>query len=129
MKFTSESSDAMSEKGKNLFESHNNKEKIGNLSNDDDVKNENVGNFNNDVPDANDTDTDKIKNIARKQNDKKDLGLSSNQKEEIGFKAKAVLDWGRVLFLREVGFKATLCYYVDKTVSPENVCLVATKLK
>ncbi|KAJ2941120.1 hypothetical protein O0L34_g10356 [Tuta absoluta] len=48
-------------------------------------------------------------------------------REEVGRRAKALLDWGRVLYLREKGFETHLCYYVPSAVSPENVCIVATK--
>ncbi|CAH0591725.1 unnamed protein product [Chrysodeixis includens] len=44
-----------------------------------------------------------------------------------GRRAKRVLDWARVLFLRERGFTATLCRFVPSAVSPENICIVASK--
>lgn len=57
----------------------------------------------------------------------KHLGLSMKQREDIGFKAKAILDWGRLLYLRGKNFDTNLCFYVDKALSPENVCIVAKK--
>lgn len=44
-----------------------------------------------------------------------------------GRRAKRVLDWARVQFLRERGFSATLCRFVPSGVSPENICIVASK--
>ncbi|XP_075982064.1 tRNA:m(4)X modification enzyme TRM13 homolog [Anticarsia gemmatalis] len=54
--------------------------------------------------------------------------LSTEQRAEVGRRAKHLLDWGRVLHLRARGFDARLCYYVPSTVSLENVCIVAKKL-
>ncbi len=45
---------------------------------------------------------------------------------EIGFKCKRLIDYGRVLFLREQGYNASLYYYVDRDVTLENCLLVAT---
>lgn len=53
--------------------------------------------------------------------------LPINVREEIGRRAKALIDYGRVLYLREKGFEARLCYYVPTTESLENVCIVAKK--
>lgn len=57
----------------------------------------------------------------------KNLGLSQQEREVVGRRAKALLDWGRVLYLRGHGFDARLVYYVTTGVSLENVCIVATK--
>ncbi|KAI5631169.1 methyltransferase TRM13 domain-containing protein [Phthorimaea operculella] len=57
---------------------------------------------------------------------KRNIG-DAKWREEIGRRAKAFLDWGRVLYLREKGFETNLCYYVPSSVSLENVCIVATK--
>ncbi|KAG6448492.1 hypothetical protein O3G_MSEX005517 [Manduca sexta] len=54
--------------------------------------------------------------------------LTKEYKEQVGRKAKALLDWGRVLYLREKGFEAKLLYYVPTSVSLENVCIVAKKV-
>ncbi|KAJ0172458.1 hypothetical protein K1T71_011597 [Dendrolimus kikuchii] len=54
--------------------------------------------------------------------------LSQEYREAVGRKAKALLDWGRVLYLRDRGFDARLCYYVPTKVSLENVCIVAKKV-
>ncbi|XP_034836362.1 tRNA:m(4)X modification enzyme TRM13 homolog [Maniola hyperantus] len=58
----------------------------------------------------------------------KKLDLSREQRELVGRRAKALLDWGRTLYLRECGFDARLVYYVPPGVSLENVCIVATKV-
>lgn len=57
----------------------------------------------------------------------RDLNLSQVQREEIGKRAKILLDWGRASYLKECGFDARLVYYVPSTVSLENVCIVAKK--
>ncbi|CAK1588846.1 unnamed protein product [Parnassius mnemosyne] len=58
---------------------------------------------------------------------KKSVNLDQKSKELVGRRAKALLDWGRVLFLRKHGFVAHLCYFVPQVVSLENICIVATK--
>ncbi|XP_038219039.1 tRNA:m(4)X modification enzyme TRM13 homolog isoform X2 [Zerene cesonia] len=58
----------------------------------------------------------------------KALGLSRDAREEVGRRAKALLDWGRVLYLRGCGFDARLAYYVHNSVSLENVCIIAKKI-
>lgn len=57
----------------------------------------------------------------------RNLNLSQVQREQIGKRAKILLDWGRALYLKECGFDARLVYYVPSTVSLENVCIVAKK--
>lgn len=50
-----------------------------------------------------------------------------NEREFVGRKAKTLLNWGRLLFLRNVGFHAELFYYVSTDISLENMCIVATR--
>lgn len=50
------------------------------------------------------------------------------EKEEIGWKCKRLLDYARVQFMNDHGFDAKLCYYIDKSVTLENVCIIG-KLK
>ncbi|CAB3246955.1 unnamed protein product [Arctia plantaginis] len=57
------------------------------------------------------------------------LVLGQEYREKVGRRAKQLLDWGRVLYLRDCGFDARLCYFVPTTVSPENVCIVAKKCR
>ncbi|XP_068622970.1 tRNA:m(4)X modification enzyme TRM13 homolog [Battus philenor] len=55
------------------------------------------------------------------------VNLDMKSKEAVGRRAKALIDWGRVMFLRNRGFEAKLCYFVPQAVSPENVCIVASR--
>lgn len=48
---------------------------------------------------------------------------------EIGWKCKRLLDHARVEFLRKNGFEANLSFYVEKSRTPENVCIVGVKKK
>lgn len=50
-----------------------------------------------------------------------------DERELIGRKAKTLLNWGRLSFLRSIGFQAELFYYTTAEVSPENMCIVATR--
>ncbi|CAH2979994.1 unnamed protein product [Chilo suppressalis] len=61
-------------------------------------------------------------------NEETKLELTGEEKAEIGRRGKALVDWARVLALRDAGFDARLYYFVPLTVSPENLCIVATKL-
>lgn len=74
-----------------------------------------------------DTSGSKDHSKARELGPKEEI-LTQEFREEVGRKAKALLDWGRVLYLREKGFEARLCYYVPASVSLENVCIVAKKV-
>jgi tRNA:m4X modification enzyme len=47
-------------------------------------------------------------------------------REHIGLLCKQLIDSGRVWYLRKHGMKANLVHYVDRSVSLENVLLVAT---
>ncbi|KAJ3122132.1 hypothetical protein HK098_003111 [Nowakowskiella sp. JEL0407] len=64
-------------------------------------------------------------------NDKEDgehwSKLSYEDREEFGFKCKRILDYGRILYLREHGFEVRLVYYAERRVSLENCALVAFK--
>lgn len=53
------------------------------------------------------------------------LSLSAKYREEVGRKAKQVLDYCRTQYLREQGFQANLVLYVTEESTPENVALVA----
>ncbi|XP_045474173.1 tRNA:m(4)X modification enzyme TRM13 homolog [Harmonia axyridis] len=54
------------------------------------------------------------------------LGLSVQEKEQIGLKCKNLMNWGRLQFIKDIGFNCALHYYVKCEVTPENVCIVAT---
>lgn len=52
-----------------------------------------------------------------------------NEREVVGRRAKALLNWGRLVFLESVGFQAELLYYISTDVSLENMCIVATRAR
>jgi tRNA:m4X modification enzyme len=53
------------------------------------------------------------------------LGFSESESEEIGRRSKRLIDAGRVWYLKQFGMDASLYYYVDPSVSLENVALIA----
>ncbi|XP_016918188.2 tRNA:m(4)X modification enzyme TRM13 homolog [Apis cerana] len=53
--------------------------------------------------------------------------LTSNEKENIGRKVKSILNWGRLEYLKNVGFQSNLIYYTTSDVSLENMCIITTK--
>lgn len=55
------------------------------------------------------------------------MPLDSAEKELLGQKAKAVLEFGRVTELRKFGYDVSLCRYVERAVSPENLLIVGKK--
>ncbi|KZC08352.1 tRNA guanosine-2'-O-methyltransferase TRM13 like protein, partial [Dufourea novaeangliae] len=74
----------------------------------------------------------KIASDQSRQNDAKDTrsgtkSLTSIEKENIGHKVKSLLNWGRLEFLKSVGFQSNLIYYTTTDVSLENMCIIATK--
>jgi tRNA:m4X modification enzyme len=59
-----------------------------------------------------------------KRNEIVENGDMRKEKEEIGWKCKRLLDYARVQFLNQRGFDANLSFYVDKSQTLENVCIV-----
>ncbi|GJQ73071.1 hypothetical protein Trydic_g1701 [Trypoxylus dichotomus] len=55
----------------------------------------------------------------------KQIGLNRQEKEMVGKKCKALLNYGRLKYLESIGFKCELCFYVSPSVSLENLCIVA----
>lgn len=55
------------------------------------------------------------------------LNLPRETREEIGLKCKRLMDQGRVEYLTSLGFKSELVYYVQTSITLENVCLLAWK--
>ena len=56
------------------------------------------------------------------------LGLSEEEREDIGRQTKRVLDLGRVRHLETVAdLSVDLLYYVDRDVSLENALLLCTR--
>lgn len=51
--------------------------------------------------------------------------FSMEQQEQIGLKAKRLVDWGRIEYLREHGFHADLRVYAPKNITLENIALIA----
>ncbi|XP_063874980.1 tRNA:m(4)X modification enzyme TRM13 homolog isoform X2 [Scylla paramamosain] len=56
------------------------------------------------------------------------LNLSAQHREEIGRKAKQVLDYGRMQYMCEQGFECSLVQYVARDTTPENVALIASRV-
>ncbi|XP_022701024.1 tRNA:m(4)X modification enzyme TRM13 homolog isoform X2 [Varroa jacobsoni] len=54
------------------------------------------------------------------------MGLSSDRRTEIGYKVKAILDEGRLKYLRSVGMIADRVNFISKIYTPENFAIVAT---
>ncbi|XP_012285163.1 tRNA:m(4)X modification enzyme TRM13 homolog [Orussus abietinus] len=50
-----------------------------------------------------------------------------NDREDIGRRVKILLNWGRLEYLKTLGFHCQLLYYVPTDVSLENMCIIATK--
>lgn len=48
------------------------------------------------------------------------------EQEQIGLKSKRLLDWGRIEYLRENQFDAHLKVYASKSITLENIALIAT---
>lgn len=57
----------------------------------------------------------------------KNIGLSRQEKEIVGKKCKTLLNYGRLKYLEDNGFKCELNFYVNSDVSLENLCIVAYK--
>lgn len=55
--------------------------------------------------------------------------LSLAERERIGFMCKRVIDYARLVYLRQNGYEAELSYYVPKDVTLENVVLLARRIK
>ncbi|XP_029035241.1 tRNA:m(4)X modification enzyme TRM13 homolog isoform X2 [Osmia bicornis bicornis] len=73
-----------------------------------------------------------LSNITKTSNNSKDTRtntrtLTSSERENIGRKVKALLNWGRLEYLKSVGFQSNLIYYTTTDVSLENMCIVATR--
>ncbi|KAI9094378.1 methyltransferase TRM13-domain-containing protein [Phlyctochytrium arcticum] len=54
-------------------------------------------------------------------------GLSFTDRETLGFQCKRILDYGRLDYVRNMGFEADLLYYVGRDKSLENLALVARR--
>jgi tRNA:m4X modification enzyme len=54
--------------------------------------------------------------------------FSIEHQEQIGLKAKRILDWGRIEYLNKNGFNAHLKVYASKNITLENIALIATPI-
>ncbi|XP_055629280.1 tRNA:m(4)X modification enzyme TRM13 homolog [Toxorhynchites rutilus septentrionalis] len=57
-------------------------------------------------------------------NDGVKYGLTRVQREDVGKRCKRVLDWGRIKYLEQNGFSASLKFYAKSEITLENVCLI-----
>lgn len=48
---------------------------------------------------------------------------------ELGLKARRLLEEGRLRYLRDRGFEAKLVRYVDGGVTPDNLAIVAVRVR
>lgn len=77
--------------------------------------------------------TSRLKKASTEKREQEDLnndrykrfGLSHEDRKTIGRKCKMIINQGRLKYLEEHGFDAKLVYYVETSVSPENVCVIA----
>jgi tRNA:m4X modification enzyme len=51
------------------------------------------------------------------------------ERESIGRKSKALLNWGRLEYLKSYGFNCRLVHYTDRDTTLENTCIIATYSK
>lgn len=56
-----------------------------------------------------------------------EYNLNREEKEEVGRRCKSIINWGRLIYLKKLNFKCFLHYYVEKSISLENVCIVFMK--
>ncbi|ODV71410.1 tRNA:m4X modification enzyme [Cyberlindnera jadinii NRRL Y-1542] len=55
-------------------------------------------------------------------------GLTIGEREQLGLRARRIIDESRRYVLQSSGFTVKLCHYVTSDVSLENTCMVVTKL-
>jgi len=55
--------------------------------------------------------------------------FSIQDRIELGFMCKRIIDYGRILYLQQQNFDANLVYYCDRDITPENCLLVCTSKK
>lgn len=53
--------------------------------------------------------------------------LPPEMKSQLGFKCKRLIEFGRVEYLQELGYNASLSYFVDTSATPENCLLSAVR--
>mmetsp|Transcript_10370 Transcript_10370/g.19878 ORF Transcript_10370/g.19878 Transcript_10370/m.19878 type:complete len:97 (-) Transcript_10370:166-456(-) len=55
--------------------------------------------------------------------------FSQREKKEIGAMCKRMIDYGRIAFLRRLGFNCTLIRYVPANVTTENILLCGQRAR
>ena len=55
------------------------------------------------------------------------FNFSANEKLQIGLKCKLLIDYSRLLYLQQLGFKTRLLHYIDSKVTRENTLLIFHK--
>uniref|UniRef100_A0A1B0CVW7 tRNA:m(4)X modification enzyme TRM13 n=2 Tax=Lutzomyia longipalpis TaxID=7200 RepID=A0A1B0CVW7_LUTLO len=66
---------------------------------------------------------DSVENSS--DDDEDTVKMSRKEKEEIGIRCKRILDYARIVYLRQNHYDASLINYVSRDVTLENVCIVA----
>lgn len=56
------------------------------------------------------------------------LTLTEDERKIIGRKSKAILNYGRQVYLESQGYKCKQIEYVSEETSPENVCILAKRV-
>jgi len=56
-------------------------------------------------------------------------GLTIKQREDLGLKARRIIDESRKYALEQNGYEVELCHYVPREISLENTCLIVKKRK
>lgn len=54
-------------------------------------------------------------------------GMTIKEREDLGLKARRIIDESRKYALEQNGYKVQLCYYVPREISLENTCLIVHK--
>lgn len=62
--------------------------------------------------------------LSRDKKDNAEKESERKVKEEIGWKSKRLLDFARLQYLKANNYDARLCFYADKDVTLENVCII-----
>ena len=71
------------------------------------------------------TETDKA--TTEKPSRYQTMGLSAERRQQVGFMVKAILDEGRLRYLRSRGLTADRYKFIDEKYTPENFAIVASQ--
>jgi len=64
----------------------------------------------------------------KKQEEMKELGITSEERTHMGFLAKRIINIGRILYMKSKGYEVMLKKYCNLEYSPENLIIVCRKL-